>query len=126
MNSLYCKPTSSTPEVNFDVSGHLSLTGKSLPENSTRFYQPLKVWLESYNGDAIIFNVKLEYFNSSSSKELFELLKVLIEHYRDKNCTVNWYYEEGDDDTFEIGQYFEELLDFNFRYFVFQEADNAF
>ena len=63
-------------------------------------------------------NIAFEYFNTSSSKCLFDVFKRLSKiEDSGKTITINWYYEEGDDDMMEAGEDYSDLLDldFNFR-----------
>jgi hypothetical protein len=36
---------------------------------------------------------------------------------KDKRLSVNWYFEEGDDDIMERGEYYESILEFKFNFF---------
>lgn len=89
------------PSVNFDAnSGVCELSGESFPEHSVEFYEPLIAWLKEYfveKNKPLIFNFKLTYYNTSSSKRIFEILCHLKE-YEDAggNVKVNWYFDEDD------------------------------
>ena len=66
---------------------------------------------------SLTIEINLEYMNSASSKKLLYFLKILDANSSLKQFTVNWFYEEGDEDALEIGQVFEDLLlKANFRY----------
>jgi len=122
MTNLYLKQTPSTPEVHFTPQGHISIEGRYLPEDPLDFYRPLIDWIEQYAGNTIIADIKLEYFNTSTSKVLYDMLAKVIHKKTIKQKEINWHYEEGDDDTLEIGQYFEELLEFPFNFLCYQEV----
>jgi hypothetical protein len=65
----------------------------------------------------------LEYLNSASSKRMLELLKIMDANSKIKSFIINWHYEEGDDDTLETGQIFEEILiRAQFQYHEYAEA----
>jgi hypothetical protein len=67
--------------------------------------------------------VNLEYINSASVKKILDLLKVLDANRNVREIVINWHYEEGDDDTLETGQIFEEmLLRARFYYHEYSEA----
>jgi hypothetical protein len=70
----------------------------------------------------VIINIRLEYLNTSSSKVLFRLIKFICNKYK-SNATVNWYYEEGDDDIMEVGQMYEDILNFPFEYTEYPELE---
>ncbi len=117
MNSLIIEATKYTPEIFFDCEKHtLGIRGKSYPENTSVFYQPVFEWLEEYLeniGDQnITVNMELIYFNSSSSKVLMDFCDVLDEAGSDgKHITLNWIYEEDDEDALEFGEEFQEDLE---------------
>ena len=68
-------------------------------------------------------DINLEYFNSSSSKKILDLLKVLDANAKVRTIEIIWHYEEGDDDCLESGQIFEELLmRSSFKYMQYAEA----
>ncbi len=122
MEKVFIEPTRTTPLVNFDPDeGILEMKGRSSPENSIEFYQKVLDNLDEYafsGGDQFTANIAFEYFNTSSSKCLFDVFKRLSKiEDSGKTITINWFYEEGDDDMMEAGEDYSDLLDldFNFR-----------
>lgn len=122
MEKVFIEPTRTTPLVNFDPDeGILEMKGRSSPENSIEFYQKVLDNLDEYafsGGEQFTANIAFEYFNTSSSKCLFDVFKRLSKiEDSGKTITINWYYEEGDDDMMEAGEDYSDLLDldFNFR-----------
>ncbi len=117
MENLYIKGSKGVyfiPTVNFDANtGICELSGESYLEETIKFYMPLINWLKRFfeeENKPCVFNFKLNYFNTSSSKCIVDILKVLKE-YKDKgrDITINWYY----DDTIEdIDEELEEVEDF--------------
>lgn len=81
MENLYLAPTIRTPEVKFDYSkGELELIGRSIPEHAMQYYSPLFTWIDTYltkPKETTILNIKMEYFNTSSSKCVLEIIKKL-------------------------------------------------
>lgn len=76
MDNLLLDGTQCTPEINLNAeSGVISMVGKSYPENTFDFYQPVMDWIAAYfNGEAkdkTVINMEIIYFNSSSSKLFF-------------------------------------------------------
>ena len=115
MNSLIIPPTPKTPEVLFDAAqGKLIIAGRSIPENALDFFQPLKNWLMEYSShptQLTILDVKLEYFNTSSSKMLLDLMKVLERLYTEGSTVqINWFYEEEDEDMLEAGEDYQAII----------------
>lgn len=115
MEKVYIQKTPNTPEVIFDYdTGKMELAGRSIPEDSLDFYQPLMDWAVEYikNPQEHSFVImKLEYFNTSSSKCLLDLLDIFAKIAdSDKQIDINWYYKEYDEDILETGQDFMEVL----------------
>jgi hypothetical protein len=123
MKNLSFEPTTSTPAVRFTADGRLLIEGRSLPENVSRFYDPLINWVKELEAEVVKMDLNLEYLNSASSKKVLEILRAI-----DRNCSikvfiVNWHYEAEDEDALESGQIFEGLLDkAEFRYHEYSEA----
>lgn len=112
-----------TPEVQFHEEGILNLIGRSHPENVASFYGPLIEKLSNYEGEMLVLNIDLEYFNTASSKKINELLRHIDANNKIQRVLVNWHYEEGDDDSVEMAEIFEEsLLRTEFKYFEHPEA----
>ena len=128
MEKVFIEPTRTTPLINFDPDeGTLEMKGRSSPENSIQFYQRVLDNLDEYaetGGPEFTANIAFEYFNTSSSKCLFDVFKRLskIEN-SGRTITINWYYEEGDDDMMEAGEDYSDLLDLDFNFFEIEEDD---
>lgn len=126
MEKVFIEPTRTTPYINFNPEeGLLEMKGRSSPENSPQFYQRLMSSLDDFvqaaNND-ITANFSFEYFNTSSSKSLFDILKRLAKlEAKGREVTVNWYYEEDDDDMMEAGEDYSDLLDLDFNFFEIEE-----
>lgn len=115
MNSLYQSKTPRTPEIILDPKqGIFEIAGRSIPENSVEFYQPVMRWMDAYRQEPnhqTRFVVKLEYFNTSSSKCLVDILRKLEKIHTDgQNVILEWHYDEDDDDMRESGEDFKEIL----------------
>src|SRR5689334_1776893 len=102
MNILFLEPTRDTPKIMLNKrDGIFELTGRSILEDASSFYDPVVEWLSDYAqqpNSATVFAFKLNYFNSSSSKMIYLLLNVLKEI---KGAQVEWCYHQGDDDILE-------------------------
>ena len=115
MDPLIQEGTPKTPFVNFDADrGLIELAGRSIPEDSINYYKPLLDWIGEYGKEpqeATTVNLKLEYFNTSSSKCILDVFKKLevISRSGMSKVTVNWYFEEEDEDMQEAGQDYESI-----------------
>ena len=120
MENLLISSTKRTPEVDFSTEGRLKLSGRSIPEDPSKFYDQLFEWIFHYcqeAKDATTLDVALEYFNSGSSKALLHILRALVDvSDKGNHLSINWYYEEGDDDILERGEYYESILDVKFNF----------
>ena len=120
MDNLHIEGSPKTPSVKFDSNeGTLELKGRSIPENSVEFYQPLYEWLDGYsanNKPKTTIDIKLEYFNTSSSKcilDIFKKLEAINGHGTE--VQVNWFFEEDDEDMEEAGQDYQAIIGLPFN-----------
>lgn len=110
-----------TPFFHFDFrSGMMEFRGRSLPSSPQKFYYPIidEIDMAFKKGvNKLTANFALEYFNTSSSKCLFNILKKLVSYKQDGgNVVINWFYEECDDDMKETGRDYEKILGVSFNH----------
>jgi len=110
MNSLVIQQTDSTPEISFLNKGELTITGRSLPEDVHKFYDPLIEWVEKLDTEKVKVDLKLEYLNTSSTKKILNFLIALDENTCIKEIDVNWYFEFDDLEMEDLGGIYEEEL----------------
>ena len=120
MDKLIIEGTKQTPTVLLDPSGNLSIKGRSIPEDAKQFYEKILSWLKDYvssPGQKTTIDIAFEYLNSGTSKFVLEILDLLKE-VADLNhqLIINWYYEEGDDDILERGEYYASILEIKINY----------
>ncbi len=121
MKELRIEGTKYTPEIILDcTSNHFSISGNSRPENADAFYKEIFNWFEK-NGeeimklDSIILNIDLEYFNSSSSKQILNILYKL-EYLNPNNTIIKWNYDDEDEEILDAGKEFEEVTSLCFEF----------
>ena len=122
MNALLIEETKGTPRITLNLNGELLIEGRSLPEDPILFYAPVLNWVTICNIVHATVHIRLDYMNTSSTKELYLFFKYLKGNQHVKDITVNWYYEEGDDDVYEIGREFEAMVELSFCFHTFAEA----
>ncbi|MDQ3100374.1 MAG: DUF1987 domain-containing protein [Bacteroidota bacterium] len=127
MTALQLDGSSKTPTVNFDPeTGLLELKGRSIPENSIEFYKPLIDWIDKYGRSArtkTSLHVKLEYFNTSSSKCILDLFKKLEAIRAAGNeVSVLWHYEADDEDMLEAGEDYAGIINVPFKMIQIEEV----
>jgi len=120
MKELRISPTKNSPEIVLSPDGMLKIRGRSIHENVADFFAPVEKWISEYietPADFTLVEINLEYFNSASAKVFIHLLEML-KHVSFKNgkFKFNWYYEEGDEDILERGEYFSSVLDVPFNF----------
>jgi len=127
MEKLIIEGTKQSPYVDFNAeTGKLELSGRSIPENSFEFYNPLLEWLGEYAKSPqseTVLKVYLEYFNTSSSKYILEVLKKLKEVLKSNGAQVkvDWCYDEDDEEMMETGEDYEDVTGLEFDYHEIEE-----
>ena len=96
----------------------LYIKERSLPENAIDFYQPIFEWIYNYVDqpkNVTTFNFKLEYFSTSSAKQITKIF-FLLEKLSDNNeVIVNWYYKKEDLDMYSSGLKYSKLTNLKFN-----------
>ena len=117
MEILNLEGTADTPKIILDKENRIfEISGRSLPEDSAEFYKPVIDWIARYAQQpnaATEFVFKLEYFNTSSSKLILDILSALEEI---EGMKIRWCYPEDDEDMEEAGKEFSELVEIPFEY----------
>ena len=117
MQILNLEGTEDTPKIILDKgNGIFEISGRSLPEDSAEFYQPVLDWIDEYKentNDSTEFMFKLEYFNTASSKLILDVLSNLEDI---EGVTIIWYFHEDDEDMEEAGEEFSELVELPFEF----------
>jgi hypothetical protein len=126
MEKLVIDGTNHSPRVEFNPDGVLKLEGRSFPEDATGFYSPLIEFVSDLEVMSVSLLINLEYINTASSKKLLELFRQLDSNEKIFNVVIDWHYEEGDDDSVETAEIFEESLDrIKFVYSEYAEVNHA-
>ncbi len=116
MQKLVIKKTEDTPAVIFIPENNIfQIVATSWPENASEFYKPVLQWIQNYFNNSplkeTIFQFRLEYINSASSKQVAKILKLLKDFSSDNNkIKIKWYYEKGDFDMRKEGKRFAMIL----------------
>jgi len=120
MEELRISATKNTPEIILNPEGIILIKGRSIHENVTDFFEPVEDWISAYitvPAEITSVDMNLEYFNSASAKVFIHILqKITYVTLKHKKFIFNWYYEEGDDDIQERGEYFASVLDVMFNF----------
>ena len=120
MELFHQEGTKKTPLVLLDPAGKIELGGRSIPEDASKFFEDILNWVIEYCNnpkESTTVDVELEYFNSGSAKYVMQILRELSElRINGKDLIINWYYEEGDDDILERGEYYASILNLDINF----------
>ncbi|MFC2080689.1 DUF1987 domain-containing protein [Bacteroidota bacterium] len=120
MEVLKIKGTEDSPQVIMDSEANImELSGRSLPEDVITFYEPVLSWIEEYANnplDNTVFNFKLTYFNTASSKVILDILTQFEDMIEEGHpVLVRWHYADDDEDMQEAGEEYADMVDVPFE-----------
>ena len=115
MNPIILSVTDDTPGIRLDAANEVfEMSGRSLPEDVIKFYKPILDWLDEYAqspNEQTVFDFKLSYFNTASSKIILDIMTKLEGMNDDgKNISIRWYYPSDDEDMEEAGKEYAEIV----------------
>lgn len=124
MEIIKIKGTEDTPSVILDKDQNIfEISGRSLPEDVSMFYEPILSWIDDYAeapNAQTVFNFKLEYFNTASSKVILDiLLKFEDIHEKGNKVVVKWHYREDEEDMLEAGEEYADIVEIPFEYVIY-------
>jgi hypothetical protein len=106
INNYFSEPTDKTPMIDFNqLSGDFVLSGRSIPENAAKVYEPLLAWIKDYvkNSCAVTnLRLNLEYFNTATSIWVSKIVKALCAiESQDSILFIHIYFNIEDFDDIE-------------------------
>jgi hypothetical protein len=114
--------TQITPEVILDPAGVITIKGRSMLPDITQFSREIDNWLDKYLSDPqdlTCVDFHMEYINTTNVKFYVSLLtRMECLKLKNKNYTVNWYYDEGDEDIIEKGEYISSVVEMPFNFIL--------
>jgi hypothetical protein len=121
MQVIKIQGSDDTPTVTLDKENNIfEISGRSLPEDVVAFYTPILDWLTEYSADPLdktVFDFKLEYFNTASSKLLLDVLLKLEDLKNDgHDVLVRWHYPDDDEDMLDAGTEYADIVDVDFEH----------
>ena len=120
MEAINIKGGLTTPTIIFDPKNNLfEIRGKSNPEDVVSFYQPVLDWLDEYTTKITspsIFDFKLTYYNTATSKIVLEIMKKLELLGAKNDVKIKWFYEEEDEDMAELGEDYDAIVNLPFEF----------
>ena len=120
LDKLLIYPSIDTPKVDLNAeTGILAMEGKSFPPDVIQFYSKITTWIDDYIENPFektVVNLKLDYFNTASSKIILDILYKFEElHHNGNKVIINWHYPEDDEDMEETGIEYSEIVDAPFK-----------
>jgi hypothetical protein len=120
MDILELEATVDTPEIKFyPQRGYLEIRGRSISENSSKFYRPLLDRVEQYLFKPVsptLIHIHFDYFNTASAKCIIELLKKMESlPKKGMQVEVNWYYKSGETSMYQSGMDYKSILNLDFK-----------
>jgi hypothetical protein len=117
--------TKNTPEISLNPDGIIKITGRSMNGSENDFAGQIEDWVDEYlNNPAehTCVEIYLEYFNEKNLKIYYTLLrKIETINKKNKKYTINWYYEEGDEDILEKGEKISIALNIPFNFIMIDD-----
>jgi hypothetical protein len=107
------------PSITF-YDGVLNIIGRSIPHDSNILYNPLIKVFYQYSlepHDKTEINIKLDYLNSESNRQLLNVLIIAEKiNRRGKNVLIKWHYKPTDLLMLEQGGIFKAIVDVPFSF----------
>lgn len=115
MEIINIAATEDTPKIILDhQQGIFEISGRSLPEDVVVFYAPVMQWLDELVKNPINnleLSIKLEYFNTASSKLILDILLKLEEIFQNGTpLKIKWFFNSSDTDMKEAGEEYSEIV----------------
>ncbi len=112
--------TKSSPEIILKPEGFIRIRGRSMKGYETNHLVQAEDWVDIYvcdPPDLTCVDIYLEYFNGINFKQYISFLrKIESVKLKNKSYIINWYFEEGDEDILEKGEYISFLLNMPFNF----------
>ncbi|MEA2041732.1 MAG: DUF1987 domain-containing protein [Bacteroidota bacterium] len=126
MEIINMQATGYVPGIVLDKeNGKMELSGRACPEDPLEFYQPVFDWLDDYAEaplEKTVFDFRLSYYNTATSKILMMLMQRLEELSDDgNNVLVRWHYMEDDEDMQESGEDYAEMVEVEFEFLPYED-----
>jgi len=94
--------TKTTPYVFIDEEkSYMRFEGESYLEDIVGFFKEINEWLQeymTYDFNRFTFDCALEYFNSSTTKQIYNILRLMDVSAPGREVIVNWIVANDDDD----------------------------
>jgi hypothetical protein len=115
-------PTKNTPEITLNPEGIIRIKGRSMIDNVIQFSKEIDIWVNKYicdPADLTCVDFYMEYLNTNNLIFYISLFKKIeTVRLKNKKFMVNWYYDEGDEDILERGEYISSVVEVPFNFIM--------
>jgi hypothetical protein len=114
--------TNTLPKVIYEeFEGTLSISGRSTSPEVEEYFEEFIPYLKDNlikDPIDIVASFDFDFFNTKTSRIIMKILYILKKHVYDagKNLKISWAYEEGDEDLFEAGKDYEDIIKIPFEF----------
>ena len=128
MEKVRIEKTQKTPLFILE-NGYIRLSGHAIPQNARQMFNVCFDWVEEYvKSPAQETKVDLffEYINTASIRCIADILITLskITENSSNALEINWYYENNDDDSYDLGSYLQTNMDVPFNFITLEEGED--
>ncbi len=120
MQSINFIQTEDTPKVLFDVEkGMFEISGRSMPEDTSKFYSPLVEWLMEYAKSPHginQFKFHFEFMSTSTTKQMMKVFFAIEQISKMRTVHVLWMYDKGDLNMKQSGELLQKLVTFKVEF----------
>jgi len=110
--------TKTTPFISIEK-GKIKIKGRSIPEDSFEFYEPVLQACNEYVQNPpqkTEIDIHLDYVNSGSKKFLTNILTVFeASYFQGNNYQINWHYDVDDESIHDLGNDLKGIIKIPFR-----------
>lgn len=119
MKSTIIEASKSSPYVELNPQGSIVIQGRSIIEDTVIFFKPIIDWVKQATCISMTMEVRMEYMNTSSSKQLLDILRAVASNPNFSSVYIKWYYEEDDEDMLDLGRDYESLIHIPFDFYEY-------
>ncbi|MBN2519759.1 MAG: DUF1987 domain-containing protein [Bacteroidales bacterium] len=107
MDALIVAAREDSPGIRLDKQNSIfEISGNSYADDPVPYYIPIFDWLDEYKKDpneSTLFEFKLNYINTASSKQIANILTKLEETRAKSKVKIKWFYHKDDEDMYDEG-----------------------
>jgi hypothetical protein len=122
VQELRILPTKYAPEIILNPDGMIKIGGRSRIADTNEFFKQIEVWIDEYicnPADITCVDFHLEYISTNNQKFYITLInKIKPIKLKNKKYIINWYYDEGDEDILEKGEFISSVVEIHFNFIM--------